>query len=1665
MAVCKITKTSNKELEGLIDELGQTEGLKAFLSVEFSAIPIKGNESLYERSRLLKTNGEPRNFSFEDAQRISATLRENHPEYKIKVSKSFKGWQIQFGEKNNLFAQEQLTSNESDKISSLENKLLTFLSRIGITVNSVKKLKAKDKDGNELDAIAVARIMQRVIDVVEGKAKADTLGEETAHFLVELLGDHPLVQAMLREITGYDVYAEVVAEYSGIEGYDDLALRKEAVGKLIAKILVAKERGEVLPQRAMAWWELLWNWIKQKFSRISSSEMKEALSPFEVAAERILTGNTSDLSWENIGENTPIELFQIPQSVIDYKKKVLEKLNEKLVSLDLKTQSYVRASDNKKVMKRVTDNIKNYYRFLFRSNDLTDEGTLQYAHAGIVIHKVFEVTIGKNTRKEIFKYSDVIEEVEKQLREIEEFKDKPEGYFAGIVSLESFQKVIKPTIKGIVTQVNEVEERIAKTQGLTEEERLENKPTYLTEVSLYDAKEDIAGTVDLIVVHSNGAVSIFDWKSLAFDTVGNKTAKEVPWYKRGAWEQQLAAYKNMLKEQYGITEFALSRVIPINVQFWKAGKLEGQVSKLQSGFSTVDPNLQPVPHVTERTDDKRINAQLEKLEAQRKTLLDAHLTNRKDKKILEALDRVDATIRALQLNKDIDFVAEQISNINVKIKKAEHEIESVDAEGKPNPNYIGIHQLNEYREYLDLLDEFATIGVESTEDPVIKAKYKALSYDRTESLGIIRVKVHDAILAATGIDINKPAKEATFLGKIFNRVSQYDNPFLKAMSKLIRGNYDASQESSEKVHAKLEELDAKLEEWGKANGMSKFETFKLFYNEETGMLHRRLSKKYYEDLETAKKKNDSAWLIKNTQVGRFSESADSDNTYLDYVGEAKVKFEDARRKKEEDLHKSYDGFGKEGERKIAGFMRTFDKKHNIKNHPDAAYNPDNYFVRIRPENNDYNTQEWTFINKHEALKNYYDYHTELMEELNTLVDVHIDQHFVANIQKTLIDNVAQGGGFIPKNMLSSLLQTLQVHDDDKYRGVLGNDKDNKKIPLMYFHPIREALNSKEKEEAKDYIRGQKNKDGSVRFTEGTAAFDEALADRIKNDEYKKGRKNKSIDLSKTTLLFAHSVYTHSSFANTEDLIKAMKALMAGNKQKQLETTKEGKLKENIFTKKVSEVMGIPKGDVESFDKFMDLYWYGISGGNWEKTVELFGRQISLNKASQQLMRYISFKALGLAPLLAIGNLVGAESMAFLKATEGIHFKTSNLVNAIRRITTRDAKYVAFAGFFDPHAPNMTLEDARKLSASQLSKWATSDNMFILHRSGDQLVDKHVLMAMAENYGFDPSDGKIKLLTKIADKSVKSLIESAVLTDKGLEIPGFTDRFKEEQIKQEFRDFKFKVKNQLNLIKGSIPVEDRDLSNSTLLLSSVMMFKHWMPGLIRAHYKDFKIDDEGEADVGRFSVMIGEFTAKGFLPKMAAFKDLLLEVSLCGFYKGNVNEAVTESYYKKYIDEFRLSKDPKADNFLSYDDFKALRLAKFRASAAEIRLWIVFMMMVMGARGMIPDDKEDNTRKPALILYRALNRSLLEVSFFIDPSSMMQVTSNLMPQIRIITDVMKLTKNTALVGYDLVTGNKPKKSQKTRRPFYYSSTMVPGLNKGIDFWDAWDTYVPNGFWKR
>ena len=111
------------------------------------------------------------------------------------------------------------------------------------------------------------------------------------------------------------------------------------------------------------------------------------------------------------------------------------------------------------------------------------------------------------------------------------------------------------------------------------------KAKILTEVRIYDPHHGgtqktigtgTAGTIDLLVIYSDGTIGIFDWKfmtpqwqyTLGFDE--NKMLVDDPWtIKMDGWNMQIGLYKEMLKNVHGIenSQVRQSRIIPAHVEY------------------------------------------------------------------------------------------------------------------------------------------------------------------------------------------------------------------------------------------------------------------------------------------------------------------------------------------------------------------------------------------------------------------------------------------------------------------------------------------------------------------------------------------------------------------------------------------------------------------------------------------------------------------------------------------------------------------------------------------------------------------------------------------------------------------------------------------------------------------------------------------------------------------------------------------------------------------------------------------------------------------------------------------------------------------------------------------------------------------------------------------
>lgn len=172
----------------------------------------------------------------------------------------------------------------------LNGHMRDFLSAIGVKEKAVKAI--TDKTGTKVPAIAVSKISELTVEVIEGRRNINTLPEEASHFYVAMLDETGgLYKSMFTNIVNYPIYQKVVRMYGGLYKNDEKALREEAMGKLISERIVSgvdKTLNERQKEQSNNWFVKLWQQIRGIF-------MKTKEDPYARAAYDILTKNTSEL--------------------------------------------------------------------------------------------------------------------------------------------------------------------------------------------------------------------------------------------------------------------------------------------------------------------------------------------------------------------------------------------------------------------------------------------------------------------------------------------------------------------------------------------------------------------------------------------------------------------------------------------------------------------------------------------------------------------------------------------------------------------------------------------------------------------------------------------------------------------------------------------------------------------------------------------------------------------------------------------------------------------------------------------------------------------------------------------------------------------------------------------------------------------------------------------------------------------------------------------------------------------------------------------------------------------------------------------------------------------------------------------------------------------------
>lgn len=878
-------------------------------------------------------------------------------------NKNLQEWKDLVEEVGEQKAYEQYVENDFDipqkwrrtNEPALNEAINKFLQSTGVTVSQVREI--TNRDGEVIGANAMADLIHKTIQVVEGKTEIDTLPEEASHFLVAMLRDSVLYKSMYNDVQNYDIYKDVVREYSTQYNGNETKLKEEAMAKIIGSIVVDNFTDPKLEVRANQWWNRVLQYIKSIFAKGNTSDLNMAIldnAPFSEAADMIINDSINQEYYPSREDDDFYQLSR-EQSQEEVVKAIESNLNRG--SISLKGDNYVltrKDGTEIPIKRRVSDRVKEAMnKFGFKEfTPQQIESNLVRSTFGTKGHADLENIIGRA----IALNDNKILEGRSELLGKEMYK-----------TLESYVRNFMDSFP-VGTR-------------------------FISESKVYDERADEAGTIDLIAVYPDGKTDIYDWKFQEFK--GAKDNKQIAGYKKRAWNIQLGRYAEMLKKTYGIQNVNRKRVIPIETVY-ENNKLKSiKVGATQiENFGKKNQHLKPVPIISEMTGDERFDRLLEDLIRQKEDLESQKPSNITDdakraafaeqKKI--KLQEIEKSIQDIQLTNDIE------SYVKRGIKQVK-DIQDTGVENlSPDELNDAYHNMQFYGQRL-----LSILG------NLVKDKTKAYQSDLKDLVANAQVfqnELTNEFIRRSknqfGDNIDMPQTGSNFWTRTMRTLSQQNHPVMKAFYNLVQSSKKKTREALNELSNNVEHTIEALEKYQKGKGIDNTDMFDFMLDKSGKNL--RLLAKYSPEFYT--QRDTQRELLKNGTKEEQSKALAwmRENTIFD----------------EEKYNKAYEENKKQSKRYFRNYENSADVikrasqefENKYGNNSNGYKNASNFYIRPK---DDFFSDKYKYIQENEPLKNFYDLFTKNTEMYRKIIGQPYDARFVWNVKKDFIDSVAENG--------------------------------------------------------------------------------------------------------------------------------------------------------------------------------------------------------------------------------------------------------------------------------------------------------------------------------------------------------------------------------------------------------------------------------------------------------------------------------------------------------------------------------------------------------------------------------------------------------------------------------------------------------------------------------
>lgn len=848
----------------------------------------------------------------------------------------------------------------------LDAALRQVLTQIGIKYEAVDSI--TDDSGRPIDAIAKADLINKVIQVVEGKASADTLPEEAFHFLVEALDKNShTYKSMYESITKFPEYTETRIAYENAPEYNEDSIRKEAMAKLLANELLKASESTLDPRlkkQALSWWNMVLAKLKQMFSNFNKEDFNQAMkdiAPFRAIAQKVLEQDLADFAnpikpthsyYQLAGKNTPTAEQQA----------IINALNEGAKGIRTDSADHGYTKDTKKLGpsvttrrdakfdKRLREKTKDDPAFQTKMKEAGKIGTLIHHDLNNIIKRILS-------------------------------KDA------------SVQKVVH-TNPIIYAKLEVYVKELAK-----------NYPTgtvFISEQIVYDATTDTPGTIDFLVITPDGTVDMYDWKTMNIGKQEKEVYGEPMNFKTAKYEWQLNAYRQILNS-YGIKKFKKIRYVPIETKF-ELNKAKGTYTFKGIDIGSADPDknkdktyLNPVPVSEEVTGIEEIDELINKLKALHTEIETKRtLSSTEREKKIQRLTLLKKSIRDLQLNRSLGTF-EGAAKIEFQVMEAKLKDSTItEAEVADMIDHLKIYQ--------GLNNKFARLyrdnKIPADKQPILRALESKADELASKARDIMTAKIIEAAkeIGLSEDVIRTPQKPIGLMAKVTTALSRIDHPLFKTLWNLISKSKTRTMQDTKVALEGINEKLAALKEEARAKGLSGTAIFDIMVDKESGRLISKYSQEYYKTRNAKRKADDYQWIKANSVIDLeglqkfLKEKRDFINSHT--FSNDKAINEAIKKAKLKEVDESFD--------------LTKSNKAYLTNDP--------YLLNYIKPADKWISPKYTTLTNNKAAFEFYTLFTDKMKEFSKFMPLGKEgewvnpERFIPNIRQDLVERVMNSGG-------------------------------------------------------------------------------------------------------------------------------------------------------------------------------------------------------------------------------------------------------------------------------------------------------------------------------------------------------------------------------------------------------------------------------------------------------------------------------------------------------------------------------------------------------------------------------------------------------------------------------------------------------------------------------